>query len=146
MAQQRVLQLPKFAVVEVMLDLNGRDSLNSERWEIRDAFWRQVLERLNELYPENQSEVRTVNHVKRTWCALKQRVLARAKTANREMLASDRKVLYLLQVLNSLDDDAQISVEQLEKKMNPDNNDNNMSTNPSFQHVSGEDLCCKLLL
>ncbi|CAD5206278.1 unnamed protein product [Bursaphelenchus okinawaensis] len=129
MAQQRVLQLPKFAVVEVMIDLDGRDQLNSEKWEVRDQFWRRVLHRLDELYPENQSEVRTVNHVKRTWCALKQRVLARAKTVNRETLPSDRKVLYLLKACDTYEEDAPVNLKRLEKLESATTGENTPSSN-----------------
>jgi hypothetical protein len=33
----RVAQLPKFAVVQVMIDLNGRECLSSDQWEIKDV-------------------------------------------------------------------------------------------------------------
>ncbi|KAI6174858.1 hypothetical protein M3Y97_00968200 [Aphelenchoides bicaudatus] len=101
----RVLQLPKFAVVDVMIGLNGRECLASDKWEIKSAFWNAVLYRLNEQYPENVSEVRTINHVKRTWSALRQRVLQRFQQSDREILPSDLRVLYLLGEVDSYEGD-----------------------------------------
>lgn len=33
----RVLQLPKFAVVDVMISLNGRECLASDKWEVKNV-------------------------------------------------------------------------------------------------------------
>ncbi|KAI6203679.1 hypothetical protein M3Y94_00584400 [Aphelenchoides besseyi] len=105
MASGRVAQLPKFAVVDVMIELNGRECLHSDRWDVKDAFWKSVLNRLNELYPENVSDVRTVNHVKRTWSALRQRVLQRSDNGEHSLVSSsDRRVLYLLGIVDNYDD------------------------------------------
>lgn len=60
---------------------------------------------MNELYPDNVSEVRTINHVKRTWSALRQRVLQRFQTNSRDILPSDMKVLYLLGEVDSYDEE-----------------------------------------
>lgn len=70
-----------------------------------------MLYRLNEQYPENVSEVRTINHVKRTWSALRQRVLQRFQQQNREILPSDLRVLYLLGEVDNYDGD-EITVER----------------------------------
>ncbi|KAI6234487.1 hypothetical protein M3Y99_00800700 [Aphelenchoides fujianensis] len=105
MSSGRVAQLPKFAVVDVMIALNGRECLASDRYDVKDAFWKAVLNRLNELYPENVSDVRTVNHVKRTWSALRQRVLQRSHNPEDVPAASsDRRVLYLLKLVDTYDD------------------------------------------
>ena len=37
MAQTRVAQLPKGAVVDVMIELNGRECLASDRWDVKDV-------------------------------------------------------------------------------------------------------------
>lgn len=60
--------------------------------------------------------MRNINHVKRTWSALRQRVLQRWTTRDREMLPSDMRVLYLIGEVDTYEDDKPAATCQIQQQ------------------------------